>query len=150
MTDHNMHQHGGHEPVPATQSGPSDAWQQRARWVFWAFVAIAAAYLVAEHRAHLAGVLIRVERPLDIDSQGQLVASVLSKKVAAGSEHVLVDIPVGPTAKVRSDEAARDLAHRLEEVGRAIGLHVRCMFTDGTQPVGRGVGPALEARDVLP
>ena len=95
-------------------------------------------------------VLIRVERPLDIDSQGQLVASVLSKKVAAGSEHVLVDIPVGPTAKVRSDEAARDLAHRLEEVGRAIGLHVRCMFTDGTQPVGRGVGPALEARDVLP
>ena len=94
-------------------------------------------------------VLIRVERPLDIDSQGQLVASVLSKKVAAGSEHVLVDIPVGATAKVRGDEAARDLAHRLEEVGRAVGLHVRCAFTDGSQPVGRGVGPALEARDVM-
>ena len=94
-------------------------------------------------------VLIRVERPLDIDSQGQLVASVLSKKVAAGSEHVLIDIPVGPTAKVRDDVAARDLARRLEEVGAAVGLHVRCIFTDGSQPVGRGVGPALEARDVM-
>jgi thymidine phosphorylase len=62
---------------------------------------------------------------------------------------VLIDIPVGPTAKVRTDEAARDLAHRLEEVGRAVGLHVRCVFTDGLQPVGRGVGPALEARDVM-
>ena len=94
-------------------------------------------------------VLIRVERPLDIDSEGQLVASVLSKKAAAGSEHVLIDIPLGPTAKVRSEEAAGRLAQRLEAVGAAIGLHVRCVATDGSQPVGRGVGPALEAHDVL-
>ena len=94
-------------------------------------------------------VLIRVERPLDVDSQGQLVASVLSKKAAAGSEHVLIDIPAGPTAKVRGDEAARQLSKRLEAVGSAVGLHVRCVTTDGSQPVGRGVGPALEAHDVL-
>lgn len=54
-------------------------------------------------------VLIRVERPLDFDSEGQLVASVLSKKIAAGSSHVLIDIPVGPTAKVRSATAGRRL-----------------------------------------
>lgn len=94
-------------------------------------------------------VLIRVERPLDIDSEGQLVASVLSKKAAAGSEHVLIDIPVGPTAKVRSEDAARRLSQLLEAVGTAVGLHVRCVTTDGSQPVGRGVGPALEAHDVL-
>jgi len=94
-------------------------------------------------------VLIRVERPLDIDSEGQLVASILSKKAAAGSEHVLIDIPVGPTAKVRGEDAARQLAQRLEAVGAAVGLHVRCVTTDGSQPVGRGVGPALEAHDVL-
>ena len=46
-------------------------------------------------------VLIRVERPLDLDSPGQLVASVLSKKAAAGATHVLIDMPVGLTAKVR-------------------------------------------------
>jgi thymidine phosphorylase len=94
-------------------------------------------------------ILIRVERPLDLDSQGQLVASVLSKKVAAGSTHVLIDIPVGPTAKVRSREAAAQLAHQLEYVAQAIGLSVRVVQTDGLAPVGRGIGPALEARDVL-
>jgi thymidine phosphorylase len=94
-------------------------------------------------------ILVRVERPLELDSEGQLVASVLSKKVAAGSTHVVVDIPVGPTAKVRSPAAAEFLRNRLEEVGRAVGLSVRVVLTDGTQPVGRGIGPALEARDVL-
>ena len=94
-------------------------------------------------------ILIRVERPLDLDSEGQLVASVLSKKAAAGSMHVLIDLPVGPTAKVRSADAAQALGRRLVEVGRAIGLQVALRMTDGLQPVGRGIGPALEARDVL-
>jgi thymidine phosphorylase len=94
-------------------------------------------------------VLIRVERPLDIDSEAQLVASVLSKKAAAGSGEVVIDIPVGPTAKVRTIETAGRLAERLVQVGTAVGLHVRCLTTDGSQPVGRGVGPALEAGDVL-
>jgi thymidine phosphorylase len=93
--------------------------------------------------------LIRVERPFDLDSEGQLVASVLSKKSAAGSTHVLIDLPVGPTAKVRSDAAAQALGGRLVEVGRAIGIDVTLRVTDGRQPVGRGIGPALEARDVL-
>jgi thymidine phosphorylase len=94
-------------------------------------------------------ILIRVERPLDLDSEAQLVASVLSKKIAAGSTHVVIDMPVGPTAKVRSPEAAATLAKRLVAVGDALGLVVRVLESDGTQPVGRGVGPALEARDVL-
>ncbi|HWP11309.1 MAG TPA: thymidine phosphorylase family protein [Ramlibacter sp.] len=94
-------------------------------------------------------VLIRVERPLDLDSQGQLVASVLSKKAAAGSTHVVIDMPVGLTAKVRSADAAARLGRLLEEAGRALGLHVRVVQTAGLAPVGRGIGPALEARDVL-
>ncbi|WP_323844322.1 thymidine phosphorylase family protein [Microbulbifer magnicolonia] len=94
-------------------------------------------------------ILIRVERALDIDSESQLVASVLSKKAAAGSTHVLIDIPVGPTAKVRSREDAERLAQLLQWTGEQIGLSVRAVFTDGSQPVGRGIGPALEARDLL-
>lgn len=94
-------------------------------------------------------VLIRVERPLDIDSDSQLVASVLSKKIAAGSTHVLIDIPVGPTAKVRSDVDAAQLESLLTQVAAATGLRLRVLRTDGTQPIGRGIGPALEARDVL-
>lgn len=94
-------------------------------------------------------VLIRVERPLDLDSQGQLVASILSKKAAAGATHVVIDMPVGLTAKVRSVHAAADLAGDLQQVGQALGLQVRVVQTDGLAPVGRGIGPALEARDVL-
>lgn len=93
--------------------------------------------------------LILVERALDLDSEGQLVASVLSKKAAAGSTHVLIDLPWGPTAKVRTLPAAAHLARDLREVGAAVGLSVTCMITDGSQPVGRGLGPALEAWDVL-
>jgi len=93
--------------------------------------------------------LISVERPLDIDSPAQLVASVISKKVAAGSTHAVIDIPVGPTAKVRSHVAARKLGDLLEYTGRELGLAIQTVFTDGLQPVGRGIGPALEARDVL-
>jgi thymidine phosphorylase len=94
-------------------------------------------------------VLIRVERALDIDSEGQLVASVMSKKVAAGATHVVLDIPVGATAKVRSEEAADRLAGSFVEVGKRFGVTVRPLLSDGRQPVGRGIGPALEARDVL-
>jgi len=94
-------------------------------------------------------VLIRVERALDIDSEGQLIASVLSKKIAAGSTHVVLDLPVGPTAKIRSAEAAAALSRRLVEVAGAFGLQAKAVVSDGMQPVGRGIGPALEARDVL-
>ncbi len=94
-------------------------------------------------------ILIGVERPLDLDSEGQMVASILSKKAAAGSTHVVIDLPVGVTAKVRTTAAANLLSSRLTEVGRYIGLNIRVVLTDGTQPIGRGIGPALEARDVL-
>jgi thymidine phosphorylase len=94
-------------------------------------------------------ILIRVERALEIDTEGQLVASVLSKKIAAGSTHVVLDIPVGPTAKVRSESHAKAIAESLTAVAGTCGLKLVCVQTDGLQPVGRGVGPALEARDVL-
>jgi len=94
-------------------------------------------------------VLIRIERALDVDSEGQLVASVLSKKIAAGSTHLVLDMPVGPTAKVRSAEAAQALSQRLIQVATVFDLKTTIVLSDGSQPVGIGIGPALEARDVL-
>jgi thymidine phosphorylase len=94
-------------------------------------------------------VLIRVERALDLDSVGQLVASVLSKKIAAGSNHIVLDMPVGPTAKVRDVEAARTLTAGFNAVAQSTGLAIKVMVGDGTQPIGFGIGPALEARDVM-
>ena len=94
-------------------------------------------------------ILIRIERALDIDSEGQLIASVLSKKIAAGSTHLVLDLPVGPTAKVRSTEAAEILSAGLIAVAGAFGMHAKVIVGDGAQPIGRGIGPALEANDVL-
>jgi len=94
-------------------------------------------------------ILIKIEKTLDIDSEGQMVASVLSKKAAAGSTHVVIDIPVGRTAKVRSQAEARKLEIYFRKVGLEIGLKVKVLITNGAQPVGRGIGPALEALDVL-
>lgn len=94
-------------------------------------------------------ILIRVERALDIDSDGQMIASVLSKKKAAGSTHVLIDIPIGKTAKVRTMEAAEKLKYYFTVVATALNIKVKVVFTDGSQPVGAGIGPALEALDVL-
>ncbi len=94
-------------------------------------------------------ILISVERPLAIDSPGQMVASILSKKIAAGSTHLVLDIPVGPSAKVRSMPEAQRLKKLFEYVAARLGLQLDAVITDGRQPVGRGIGPVLEARDVM-
>jgi len=93
--------------------------------------------------------LIRVARVMDLDAEAQLVASVLSKKIAAGATHLVLDVPVGDTAKVRSESEAKTLAERLQATASAFDLKTRILMTDGRQPVGRGIGPALEAHDVL-
>lgn len=93
--------------------------------------------------------LIRIEKALDLDGEGQLIASVLSKKIAAGSTDILIDIPVGPTAKVRDQAQAESLSGHFTAVAEALGVRVRCVITDGSRPIGRGIGPALEAEDVL-
>ncbi len=116
--------------------------------------------IVRRHRACLAwggtaqlspadDIMIAVERPLGIDSLGQMVASILSKKLSAGSTHLLIDIPVGPTAKVRHMRQAQRLRKLFEYVGDQLGLHLEVVITDGRQPVGFGIGPLLEARDVM-
>ena len=94
-------------------------------------------------------VLISVERPLSLDSAGQMVASILSKKIAAGSTHLVLDIPIGPTAKVRSMPDAQRLRRLFEYVAKRMKLSLDVVITDGRQPVGFGIGPVLEARDVM-
>jgi thymidine phosphorylase len=94
-------------------------------------------------------VLITVERPMGIDTEAQLVASILAKKKTAGATHALIDIPVGPTAKVRTQEQADLLSALFAGVARAIDLSVDVVSTSARGPIGRGVGPRLEALDAL-
>ena len=94
-------------------------------------------------------ILIAVERPLSLDTREQMVASIMSKKIAAGSTHLLVDLPVGPSAKLTSAMEAMRLRKLFEFVGDHFGIAVEVITTDGRQPIGNGIGPVLEAQDVM-
>lgn len=93
--------------------------------------------------------LIRVEHPLNIDPFGQMLASIFSKKLSVGADHVVIDIPVGAGAKVTTVEEARKLAKSFVELSERFGIRLQCGITYGGQPVGHMVGPALEAREAL-
>ena len=91
----------------------------------------------------------QLERQLGLDTRRWSVASILSKKWSAGATHVVLDIPYMPRGKVGSLDEARSLAHTFERLGAALGMTVRAYPSDGSLPIGRGIGPALEARDVM-
>jgi AMP phosphorylase len=93
--------------------------------------------------------IIRVEYPLAIDPKPQLLASVMAKKGAIGAKNIVLDIPVGEGSKVQNVEDGKRLASDFVELGRRLGLNVTCALTYGGQPVGRAVGPALEAWEAL-
>lgn len=93
--------------------------------------------------------LIKIRNPMSLDPQGMLLASILAKKHAVSSTHVLIDIPYGPDVKVRSTKEAEPLKKKFEKIGAMLGMKVKVIFSDGSQPIGNGVGPVLEAMDVL-
>ncbi|MDR1426106.1 MAG: thymidine phosphorylase family protein [Rickettsiales bacterium] len=94
-------------------------------------------------------VIINVKKQLNFDSKGQMLASIISKKVAAGSTHILIDIPYGQSAKTKTLQSAKSLKRDFEELGTRLGVNVFVNISDGSQPVGNGIGPALEARDIV-
>ncbi len=93
--------------------------------------------------------LIKIRNPMSLDPQGMLLASILAKKHAVGATHVLIDIPYGPDVKVLSPKKAEPLKKKFEKIGAMLGMKVKVVFTDGSQPIGNGVGPVLEAIDIL-
>ncbi len=93
--------------------------------------------------------IIRAEYPLRIDPYSQVLASVLSKKKATGAEYLVMDIPVGPDTKVKDLDKGRRYARDFVTLGEEIGINVRCALSYGGQPIGRTVGPAIEAKEAL-
>ena len=93
--------------------------------------------------------IIAVERPLEIDAESQLLASIMAKKHSVSSTHILIDIPIGKDTKVKSIVEALRLKKEFEKIGKRLRKHIKVILTDGSQPIGNGIGPALEARDIL-
>jgi AMP phosphorylase len=92
--------------------------------------------------------IIKVEKSLRIDPKSQLVASIMSKKLAAGSKYILIDIPYGKNAKVTKAQAL-NLKKRFDYLGKYFHKKLKCVLTDGNQPIGNGIGPVLELEDII-
>lgn len=93
--------------------------------------------------------IIKVEYPLSIDPQGQVLASVMAKKKSVGSNYLIIDIPFGNGAKIDDLNEAHQLAQMFIKLGNRLDIKTKCVVSDGSAPIGRGIGPALEARDIM-
>ncbi len=93
--------------------------------------------------------IIIYEYPLKIDARGQMLASVMAKKYAAGADLVVIDIPVGEHAKVATVEEGRKLAREFIDLGDRLGMKVECAITYGESPIGHAIGVNLEVREAL-
>lgn len=94
-------------------------------------------------------IIIRVEEPLAFESFDKIIISVMAKKIAAGTTHLVLDIPVGKTAKIHRFSEGEEVAKKFESLARHFGIKVTCDINETLEPAGRGIGPILEARDVL-
>lgn len=94
-------------------------------------------------------IVIKVEHPLGINPRAQMLASILSKKLAIGAKYLLVDIPTGAGTKVPTLDDARAYARDFMDLGEKLGMHIECAITYGDQPVGSAIGPNLEARECI-
>ncbi len=92
--------------------------------------------------------IISIEKMLNIDPESQLLASIMSKKLALGAKYILIDIPYGKTAKV-SREKAMKLAKKFEYLGKHFKKKLKVVLTRGDEPIGNGIGPALEMIDII-
>lgn len=93
--------------------------------------------------------LIRVRHSLSLDPEGMLLSSILAKKAAVNSNVVLIDIPVGKDTKIKTKKQANHLKHEFVKIGKSLGMKIKVVTTDGNQPIGWGIGPVLEAKDIL-
>lgn len=94
-------------------------------------------------------VIIQVEQPLAFESFDKIIVSVMAKQIASGVTHLILDIPVGRTMKVQHFSDADDIARKFNYLAKKFDINVVLDVNETRQSAGRGIGPLLEARDVL-
>ncbi len=78
-----------------------------------------------------------------------MLASIMSKKASVSATHLLMEIPIGKGTKVQTRKQAKHLSRHFAELGHALGIKIKTLIVEGSEPVGQGIGPVLEARDVI-
>jgi len=93
--------------------------------------------------------IVRITRPLGIEPYDKMIVSIMAKKVAMGVDYLVLDLPIGPTTKIPKNKFADEIEKKFLYLAKKFGMKVKVVRTPSFEPVGRGIGPALEARDVL-
>ena len=94
-------------------------------------------------------ILIHVEKPLLFESYDKILVSIMAKKVAFGSNHIVIDLPYGKSVKLHHRNDAEILKNKFEYLAHRFGIKLICLLHETHEPVGRGIGPVLETRDAL-
>lgn len=93
--------------------------------------------------------LIKVEEPLELESFDKILVSIMAKKIAFGSNHIVIDLPFGPHVKVHNIKDAEEVKTKFEFLARKFNVKIKVLIHKTDQPAGRGIGPLLEAREAI-
>jgi len=94
-------------------------------------------------------IIIQVEKPLMFESFDKILVSIMAKKIAFGSNHVVIDLPFGKSVKVRTLKDAEYIRAKFLFLAKKFKIKMRVLIHRTDEPAGKGIGPILEIREAL-
>jgi putative thymidine phosphorylase len=92
---------------------------------------------------------IKITRRLELEPYSKMVVSIMSKQIATGITHLVIDMPIGPTAKISNAKDVKFVKNLFLYLSKRFNIKIKIVSQKTMGPIGKGIGPCLEARDVM-